>query len=80
MWTHKTCCKYPKIQTVLFCYRVIGPKDAARMSKSVDPDQTAPFCSDLSVRKLWIITVERSHKVQHTKNVKLSMFVKLQSA
>ena len=42
------------------------PKDAAGIANSVDPDQTAPLgavwsgsavCSDLSVRKLRIITV-----------------------
>ena len=38
--------KYPKIETVLFNYRVIGSKDADRMSNNVDPDQTVPVCSD----------------------------------
>ena len=37
------------METVLFYYRVIGPKDADIMSNSVDPDQTALVCSDLSV-------------------------------
>ena len=48
--------------------RVLHPKDADRMANSVDPDQTAPgavrsgstlvtVCTDLSVRKLRIITV-----------------------
>ena len=40
--TGKNCCKYPKIGTVLFDYRVIGPKDADGMANSVDPDHTAP--------------------------------------
>ena len=33
----------PKIETVSFYYRVMGPKDAGRMANSVDPDQTAPL-------------------------------------
>ena len=40
--TRKKCCKYPETGTVLFYYRVMGPKDADRMANSVDPDQTAP--------------------------------------
>ena len=66
------CCNYPKIGTVSFYYRVMGPKDADRMANSVEPDQTAPrglirvysvyhsilsVHSDLSVRKLRNITV-----------------------
>ena len=38
----KNCCNHPKIGTVLFYYRVIGPKYAIGMTNSVDPDQTAP--------------------------------------
>ena len=40
--TRKNCCNYPKIVTISFYYRLIGPKDADRMANSVDPDQTAP--------------------------------------
>ena len=32
-------------------------KDADGMANSVDPDQTAPVCKELSVRKLGVITV-----------------------
>ena len=39
--TRKKCCNYPKIGTVSFCYRVIGPKDADGMTNGVDPDQTS---------------------------------------
>ena len=49
--THKNCCKYPKVETALFYYRLIGLNNADNMSKSVDPDQTAPVCSDLFVQK-----------------------------
>ena len=38
----------------------MSPKDADGLANSEDPDQTAPLgtvCPDLSVRKLWIITV-----------------------
>ena len=41
--TRKKCCKYPKIGTVSFYYRVIGPKDADEIANSVDPGQTAPL-------------------------------------
>ena len=34
---------HPKIGTVLFYHRVIGPKDADGMANSVDLDQTAPL-------------------------------------
>ena len=37
----KTCCNYPKIGTVLFYCRVMGPKDVGRIANSEDPDQTA---------------------------------------
>ena len=40
--TRQNCCNYPKIETVLFNYRVMGPKAADGMANSVDPDQTAP--------------------------------------
>ena len=40
--TPENCCNYHKIGTVLFYYRVIGPKDADGMANNVDPDQTAP--------------------------------------
>ena len=36
--TPKNYCNYPKIRTILFYYRVIGPKDADQMANSVDPD------------------------------------------
>ena len=41
--TTKKCCKCPKIVTVSFYYRVVGPKDADRIANSVDTDQTAPL-------------------------------------
>ena len=37
--------------------RVFCQKDANGIANSEDPDQTAAVCPDLSVRKLWIITV-----------------------
>ena len=37
--TRKNCCNYPKIITILFYYRVMGPKDADGMANHVDPDQ-----------------------------------------
>ena len=43
--THKKCCNYPKIETVSFYYRVMGPKDADGLGNSVDPDQTVPRSS-----------------------------------
>ena len=41
--TWKNGCNYPKIGTVWFYYRVMGPKDTDGMANSVDPDQTAPL-------------------------------------
>ena len=35
----------------------MSPNDADGMANSVDPDQTAPVCPGISVRKLWILTV-----------------------
>ena len=40
--TWKNCCNYPKIGTLSFYYRLMGPKDADGMAISVVPDQTAP--------------------------------------
>ena len=49
----------PKIWRRWLYYSVMWPKDADRMANSVDPDQIWIYtvCSDLSVRKLRIITV-----------------------
>ena len=41
--TPKICCNYPEILTRLLYDRVMHPKDADRMTNSVDPDQTAPL-------------------------------------
>ena len=41
--TPENCCNHPKIGTVLFFYRLIGPKNVDGMPNSVDPDQTAPL-------------------------------------
>ena len=41
--TPKICCNHPKIRTRWLYQRVMHPKDAARIAKSVDPDQTAPL-------------------------------------
>ena len=41
--TQKNFCKYPKIGSVLFYYRKMGPKNTDRIANSVDPDQTALF-------------------------------------
>ena len=41
--TRKNDCNYPKIGTVTFYYRAMGPNDADGMANSVDPDQTAPL-------------------------------------
>ena len=59
------CCNHPKIWTRWLCGRVMHPKDAAGISVSVDPDQTAPLGpleavwsgSALFARKLRIATV-----------------------
>ena len=34
---------YPKIGTISFHYRLMGPKDADGIANSVDPNQTAPL-------------------------------------
>ena len=55
-------CNYPKIWTIWFYHRIIHPKDADRMTNSVEPDQNAPsvwsgstlFAPDWSVWKLRI--------------------------
>ena len=61
------CCNGPKIQTKWLYCRVMHQKDVDRVANSVDPDQTASrsslirvctVCSDISVWKLWIITVK----------------------
>ena len=41
-WRLKKCCNYPKHLVKWFYSRVMCPKDADRMTNSVDPDQTAP--------------------------------------
>ena len=41
--TRKNCCNCPKIETMSFYYRVIGPEDEDGMANTVDPDQTAPL-------------------------------------
>ena len=38
---------YSKTGTVSFYYRVMGPKDADRMTNNIDPDQTASLGSTL---------------------------------
>ena len=63
----KLCCNLPKIQTKRPNLRVFCQKDANGIANSEDPDQTTPLgavliwvctvCQDLSVQKLWIITV-----------------------
>ena len=45
----KNSCNYPKFGTVLFYYRVMGPKDADRMAIGVDSDQTNPLGSGSSL-------------------------------
>ena len=35
-------CNYPFL-TMMFCHRIIHPKDADGMASSVDPDQTTPL-------------------------------------
>ena len=61
--TQNICWNHSKIWTVWLYHREMSPNDAEGMANSVDPDQTAPLiwvctvCSDLSVRKLRIITV-----------------------
>ena len=61
--TQKICCNHSKIWTMWLYNRVRSPNDADGMANSEDPDQTAPLiwvctvCSDLSVRKLRIITI-----------------------
>ena len=49
----RNCCNYPKIV-------LIGPKDAVRMTDSVDPqsDLGLIVCPDLFVRKLRIIMIK----------------------
>ena len=53
MDTQKSCCNYPKIGTVSFYYRVIGPKDADGIANSADPDQTAPQGGEILSEPKW---------------------------
>ena len=59
--TRKNCCNNPKIGTVSFHYRVIGPKDAGGLANrvnSVDPGQTghtllSKTCLSENLGSLW---------------------------
>ena len=55
--TRNFCCNLPKIQTQRQNFRIFSQKDTNGIANSEDPDQTAPLCPDLFVRKLRIITV-----------------------
>ena len=62
IWTTKTnCCNCSKIWTMRFYHREMLRKKADRMANSVGPDQIAPVCPDLHVRKLRIIIVNKKH-------------------
>ena len=41
--TQKICCNHSKVWTMWLYHRIMSPKDADRMTNSVDLDQTAPL-------------------------------------
>ena len=63
----KNCCNYPKIGSVSFYYRVMGPNDADGMANSVDPDQIASLISRSSL--IWVYTVCPDQSVRKLRTI-----------